>query len=424
MTIKVKIDGTAVPNIDTEYPLIGRAVVYAYIPDSDGSFATYSLGSGWGLDSGEAYYFLNIPPGAEEIVVYGALNYYGYESPVTVSLLELNYTGMELQRFRLLDLTGPPLRDGVDPAQNLQLVSIDGAFINSYLNNKSVFGADIRVLLSPGDKLTNAELQITGPTGTVATANLTAAGKSILARQSQQYVYLGSLGPQSEVNIFEMSPSEASKIKPATEKNHVKISLILRTEFGQELTVPYEDINDASLFPLLVYYQPKNRYGNNEDLQWGGDRWARPGVVERMTDISNTWNTANPSKKLTINDFSNMHGGPFPIHGAHKSGRSVDCRFDSFPLVIDGAGPYPGKAAAEDLAKFLNSLSDRDIERLVAIYVSWVKNSEFITTLKANLKDDKRRKLMTNVTGHKDHFHLEFRAKKVIHRSRNKNQLI
>ena len=134
-------------------------------------------------------------------------------------------------------------------------------------------------------------------------------------------------GPDNKVEItssqhlFDIPPSEQQQIV-TQQSGLMDLRVRARVVRGEEAF----DDHGHGVEPL-DRYTGTNRYGSHRDGEGdpegdkGGDDWARALVVDAITHFSSTVNG------FTVNDFSNMHGGRFPDHDSHQTGRDVDFRF-------------------------------------------------------------------------------------------------
>jgi hypothetical protein len=140
---------------------------------------------------------------------------------------------------------------------------------------------------------------------------------------------------------------------------------------------------------LLVRYTAGNRYGGR-DPEYGGDDWVRPSVKRLVEHYSG----------ITLTDFSNMNGGPFPPHASHAAGVDVDVWFPGYNTR--------GSAVAERIVEFLNDPSYGSSIAIVGV----THTREFARAIAGVKLADGRRATdaIQNWKGHADHCHWRISA--------------
>lgn len=135
----------------------------------------------------------------------------------------------------------------------------------------------------------------------------------------------------------------------------------------------------------LVLFTGNGRYGGR-DTGVGGDDWAKPTVSTLIEGPGLTWG-----------DFSNMNGGSFPPHQAHRTGNSADGWFSG----------YNARDAAT-AATIINQLNTHGL-RIREVYVTFEPDSAFSNAIaNVNLNDGRAAtSVIRNVGGHTTHFHWE-----------------
>ena len=92
-----------------------------------------------------------------------------------------------------------------------------------------------------------------------------------------------------------------------------------------------------------------------------------------------------------------MNGGPFPPHGSHQTGNSVDGWFAGYN--------ERNAATAATIIGHLNTYG----ARIRAVYVTFAPGSEFANAIANVTLNDGRAatSVIRNVPGHETHFHWE-----------------
>ncbi|HUG13830.1 MAG TPA: penicillin-insensitive murein endopeptidase [Thermomicrobiales bacterium] len=141
----------------------------------------------------------------------------------------------------------------------------------------------------------------------------------------------------------------------------------------------------------LVLYRGDNRYLLDEEGR-GGNDWVQPSV----RDIIAGW------QDVTLGDFSDMNGGPFPPHVSHQEGLDVDVWFAGYNEL--------DAFAAETLLSYIDG--KEYTSRIVAVFVAYqpVAGDPFHDTLAGYTLSDGRPALdvILPEEGHTGHFHVRF----------------
>lgn len=135
----------------------------------------------------------------------------------------------------------------------------------------------------------------------------------------------------------------------------------------------------------LVRFTGTRRYGQRDEGV-GGDDWAKPTVRVLIAGTSHTWG-----------DFSNMNGGPFPPHGSHRTGNSIDGWFDGY-----------NARNASTAATIIGHLNTHG-RRIQTVYVTFAPGSAFANAIAGVTLADGRAAtaVIRNAAGHTTHFHWE-----------------
>ena len=164
--------------------------------------------------------------------------------------------------------------------------------------------------------------------------------------------------------LFEISSTALAALDQNAEDTLLRATLEITTAAGTVRTL------QSPALTKLVRYLNTNRFGsrdltlcdglsptasklfNRPPFPCGRDDWARPKVVQwaGQVDTSVTWN-----------DFSNLNGGFFAAHTAHRHGISVDGLFNGYTNF--------DAAAAQQLIAFIDANSpSRQIQLVYAGY--------------------------------------------------------
>ena len=142
----------------------------------------------------------------------------------------------------------------------------------------------------------------------------------------------------------------------------------------------------------LVLYTAENRYFIGEEEQ-GGNSWVTPDAkafIEQIPDI-------------TLGDFSNLNGGPFPPHVSHQEGKDADAWFYGYN--------ERDAATAQGLLDRINHPGV--IERIELVFVTYTREAgdpfweaiQDVTLVDGRPAAD----VFQPETGHDTHFHLRLR---------------
>jgi len=171
----------------------------------------------------------------------------------------------------------------------------------------------------------------------------------------------------------------AAQLAAANQAANGQLTLRIRARSSDGETAE----KDAGSVTKLVRVTGITRYGEDRDLEEGGDDWAKPTV---RTFINGTTG-------LSWNDFSNMNGGRFQPHSSHQTGNDVDGRFAGY-LARDAA-------TAAAIIGHLNTYGSRI--QLVGVTFT----PAFAAAIAGVTLNDGRRAtdVIRNWASHVDHFH-------------------
>jgi hypothetical protein len=176
-------------------------------------------------------------------------------------------------------------------------------------------------------------------------------------------------------------PVPAAQLAAASQGTNGAVTLRVkaRSSSGETAEKEFGSVTKLALF------QGTDRYGGR-DAGVGGDDWAKPQVRSFVEGAGLTWG-----------DFSNMNGGNFPPHQAHRTGNSAD----------GWVAGYNARNAAT-AATIVGHLNTHG-RRITAVYVTFTPTSTFAAAIASvTLTDGRRaRDVIRNVGGHTTHFHWE-----------------
>jgi hypothetical protein len=155
----------------------------------------------------------------------------------------------------------------------------------------------------------------------------------------------------------------AAKFRPLNQTNDGKLTFTVRvgTDWGDQVTKTYS-------IEKLVRYMGANRFGNR-DAGYGGDSWLKPHVVKWLANVDGIGNRTSPAVKFKWDDMSNMNGGRFYPHAAHRDGLDVEGTFAGYHKNYQ-----PTEYAAKVLVALLRTSEGRHIR---SIQVGFKQGSGF-----------------------------------------------
>jgi hypothetical protein len=176
-------------------------------------------------------------------------------------------------------------------------------------------------------------------------------------------VFIGAKDTGYTPPLFEIASAELAKLNQSVETNNLlRIRVRARFVGGREIATTL----DQQLSRLLLY-TGTNRFGsttrdlggceglggakvaaNKGPFPCGSDSWVLP-RVKKWADAVTTITHGDQDIQVLWNDFSNMHGGHFPIHKGHRAGDTIDGDFGGFRNL--------DKTAGERVIAFLNKYS-------------------------------------------------------------------
>lgn len=172
--------------------------------------------------------------------------------------------------------------------------------------------------------------------------------------------------------VLRLASTEAAKI---TGDELVTPIITFKTKLGEVQKVSH------SRLPVMIRFTAGNRFPPNNpndafderDVRWGGDEWGRPYTVGEINRFNAVLNALPDAERLAfgfrVNDFSNMHGGYFPPHEAHRRGYNVDARLLNFPVrPVVGPVMMPGAQAAEQLVNFLQLVGTENVQSIIVSF--------------------------------------------------------
>lgn len=188
-------------------------------------------------------------------------------------------------------------------------------------------------------------------------------------------------------DLFRLSPSEQARFD-VSENDNLSFRLHAQTVSGL-----YDVFNIRPSVQILTEHLP-TRFGKDRDRDEGGDAWMLPSLVPFV----DWFDTLYP--ELKFNDFSNMNGGHFRLHDAHRKGRSIDLQYDGY---LDGI-------TAKDARQLIEYINDDYYGKDIAeCYVTFKRGGSFEKYINSHKLDNE--KLASSVIkfreGHEDHFHWE-----------------
>lgn len=233
---------------------------------------------------------------------------------------EVYEQGVQVSALELYDYLMPPRPPATPRPERLSFLS---ASSHSWFGGMTRVRGAFTVIGGPSDSLQSLTLEVldaASPSVVRATAPLHSSVTGVLGMP------FGTAGVSvsSPRLLFEIPSSQLQSID-----QHTNGLLILRVrattaaglshtrELGRRVT-------------KLVRYSGTNRYGGRDDtscivpagspwqnFECGGDSWAVPSIRLDTASLPG----------VVVNDFSNMNGGFFPIHTAHRQGRDVDVKW-------------------------------------------------------------------------------------------------
>lgn len=299
-----------------------------------------------------------------------------------------------------LAITAVALKDTYEAAGSYkkgQVVNLEYLSISPhtwYQGNTRIHGT-ITVEGAKEDALDSLVLEVVDGGSVVATAQLADVAQEKLITE---FGDAEKLTITTVMRLFDLPSDQLSGIED-TKDGTLTLRVKATSHKGQEATTP------AGTVKKLARFTGTNRF-SGRDPEVGGDSWVIPSVRTLIDHYS----------QFTWNDFSNMNGGPFPIHQAHQRGISIDGRIaGSYTETKD---PKTGKVTscvvhAGMATGLIAALDDTTYSsRIKEIYVTYDSddpNDEFWNALKdKKLKDGTAASAkFKSVDGHCNHFHWE-----------------
>jgi hypothetical protein len=274
------------------------------------------------------------------------------------------------------------------------------AAAHTYLDGNTRVHGTITVKGDPDDELESLVLEVVQGGQTVATARLApdasgpllhtpfGADKKVEIKKSQR--------------LFDLPSAEAAKVNGSADG-----ILTLRAKaVSKQGSTATEDFGSVK---ILVRYEGSNRYGERDDPKCiskkgrpleklcGGDDWVLPSIKKILDHYAGV---TVDSKGLVIGDISNMNGGPFPEHRAHKEGLEIDGKFTPNEFS-------PTAAHAKRLIGFLNDATYG--KNITTVWVTYEREDgdPVWDEIKDVTLNDRRaaRDVIRVAKGHDTHFH-------------------